>query len=103
MVLDIMRGNEESRRFCATDDALLYEFAKVATWAMAGWDRAKNESPLSRALGTLFHRIDPLLDTRLQLKQQRGQVQRRQRRLMEKIDPAWARRLAADQRSGIDG
>lgn len=102
MVLDILRGNEESRRICESDDELLYQKAKAATWAMAGWEREKNESSLSRALGTLFHHIDPVLDTRLQLRQQRRQIQRRQLRLMEKVDLDWARRLALEHRSEWD-
>ena len=96
MVLDMMRGHEESRQFCATDDDLLYERAKAATLAMAGWEREKNESPLSRMFGALFHYLDPRLDTRLQLRQQRRQVQRKQLRLMEKARLDWARRLASD-------
>jgi hypothetical protein len=100
MVLDILRGNEESRRFLPSDDDLLYESAKTATFAMAGWDREKNESSFSRALGTLFHYIDPKLDTRLQGRQQLRQVQRRQLRLMKKIGPAWARRLTSDHQLG---
>ena len=101
MVLDIMRGSEEARQFYPTDDDLLYERAKGATSAMAGWARAKEESSFSKMFGALFHYIDPRLDTRLQLRQQRWQAQRRQMRLMEKVSADWARRLASDHQSEI--
>jgi hypothetical protein len=102
MILDIFRGNEESRRVCESDDELLYQKSKSTTWAMAGWERAETESAFSKALGTLFHHIDPVLDTRLQRRQQWRQIQRRQLRLMEKIDLDWARRLALEHRSERD-
>ena len=94
MVLDILRGHEGNHgNFLQATLNYCMRSAKLATWALAGWDREKNESSLSRALGTLFHYIDPKLDTRLQGRQQRRQVQRRQLRLMEKIRADWARRL----------
>ena len=92
-VLDIMRGEELSRRFLPDRDALLYDYAKGATEAIAGWHLEKNMSPLSNRLAGIFHRLDRRFNLRLQLRQANNLLHAHQLGLMRLISPEWSQRL----------
>ena len=99
LLLDIHRGSEISRRSLRDEDALLYEYAKAATSALAGWHREKNMSPASKAFEALYHRLDRRFDLRLQLRQHRRMSHSFQRALMTKISAEWTERLDDEFRS----
>ncbi|HEY6662669.1 MAG TPA: hypothetical protein VIZ66_07080 [Sphingomicrobium sp.] len=92
-VVDVYRGDEQSRRYITDDETLLYDSAKWMTSAVAGWRRSANMSRFSKALGRIYHSLDRRFDLRLQLRQQRAIEHRYQRELMARISTAWANRL----------